>query len=207
MVSEDPRAKATAHEGLSMTRLLKIAIVGAECTGKSSLAKGLSDHFSESHPSNWVPEYLRFFVEESQRTPLVHEQILIAREQKALEDRLGQSLLITALDSTNTLLFCDTTPLLTSIYSRVIFGQPDTHVDQIAEQHDYDLTLFTQTDLPWVSDGLQRDGAKTQAAVHEMLQLRLQELRIPYQMISGSFDDRAQQAQKYVGNLIQQHQI
>jgi nicotinamide riboside kinase len=138
---------------------------------------------------------------------LAFEQILIAREQKALEARLEQSLQNSSKDSDYALLFCDTTPLLTSIYSRVIFGKADSLVDQIAEEHDYDLTLLTQIDLPWVSDGVQRDGPKTQTAVHEMLQMRLKELQIPYQMITGSFEQRALQAQEYVSNLIKQHQI
>ena len=190
-----------------MTRLIKIAIIGAECTGKSSLAEGLSNYFSEHHSCNWVPEYLRLFVEESQRTPLLEEQISIAREQKALEERLEQSLQISSKDSEYALLFCDTTPLLTSVYNQVIFGKSDVLVDQMAAKHDYDLTLFTQTDLPWVSDGVQRDGPETRAAVHEMIQLRLKELQIPYQTISGSFEQRAIQAQEYVTNLIKQHQI
>lgn len=190
-----------------MKRLLKVAIVGAECTGKSSLAESLSIYFSEHHSCNWVPEYLRFFVEDSKRTPLPEEQLLIAREQKALEARLGQIVLSSSKDSVNALLFCDTTPLLTSIYSRVIFGKPDSLVDQIAADHDYDLTLFAQNDLPWMSDGLQRDGIKTQTAVHEMIQQRLDELKIPYQSISGSIDNRIQQAQEYVGSLIKLHQI
>jgi len=190
-----------------MTRLIKIAIVGAECTGKSSLAEGLSNYFSEHHSSNWVPEYLRFFVEDSKRTPLPNEQILIAREQKALEDRLGQSLMTSSKDSVNALLFCDTTPLMTSVYNQVIFGKSDVLVDQMAAKHDYDLTLFTQIDLPWVSDGVQRDGPETQAAVHELIKLKLKELQIPYQTISGSFEQRALQAQEHVTNLIKQHQI
>jgi nicotinamide riboside kinase len=190
-----------------MTRLIKIAIIGAECTGKSTLAKDLSEYFSQYHLSNWVPEYLRLFVEETQRTPLPEEQILIAREQKALEARLEQSLQISSKDSGYALLFCDTTPLLTSVYNQVIFGKTDVLVDHIAEQHDYDLTLFTQIDLPWVRDGVQRDGPKTQAAVHELIQLRLQGLQIPYQMISGSFELRTLQAQEYVSHFIKQHQI
>jgi nicotinamide riboside kinase len=190
-----------------MTRLIKIAIIGAECTGKSSLAEGLSNYFSEYHSSNWVPEYLRLFVEDSKRTPFLEEQILIAREQKALEERLGQSLQISSKDYEYALLFCDTSPLLTSVYNQVIFGKSDVLVDQMAAQHDYDLTLFTQIDLPWVSDGVQRDGPKTQAAVHELIQLRLKELLIPYQIISGSFEQRALQAQECVSQLIKQHQI
>lgn len=126
---------------------------------------------------------------------------MIAREQKALEDRLGQ--LLQSEKSTNiSLLFCDTTPLLTSIYSRVIFGKADDLVDQIAQQHDYDITLFTQCNVPWVADGIQRDGLKTQAVVHEMIKLRLEELKIPYQTIFGSSDRCTQQAQEYVASLI-----
>ncbi|MBU3599022.1 ATP-binding protein [Polynucleobacter sp. 30F-ANTBAC] len=197
-----------------MRRLVKIAILGAECTGKSTLAKGLAEHFSQHYPSNWVPEYLRSFVDHHQRTPLAEEQVLIAREQKAHEARLSHALLQDNHDpikpltghAPHALLFCDTTPLITSIYSEVIFGQADALVDQIAELNDYDLTLLTEIDLPWVSDGVQRDGPEIQAAVHQLIESRLQKLEIPYLKISGSTRDRTQKAQEFVGNWLSQQQ-
>jgi nicotinamide riboside kinase len=136
-----------------MRRLVKIAILGAECTGKSTLAKGLAEHFSQHYPSNWVPEY--GLVDHHQRSPLAEEQVLIASEQKALEARLSDALLQDNHDpikpltghAPHALLFCDTTPLITSIYSEVIFGQSDALVDQLAELNDYDLTLLTEIDF------------------------------------------------------------
>ena len=189
-----------------MSRLIKIAIIGAECTGKTTLANDLATEFKKTYPAAFTHEYLRLFVEQVQRTPHTHEQAQIAQEQKSLEDRLAHELLARAQSSESghayAFLFCDTTPLLTSIYSEWVFGKKDALVDAIATAHDYDLTLFTQVDFPWISDGIQRDGAKAQSAIHSLIETRLHEQNIPYLAISGTPQERLEIAQSHISNWL-----
>jgi nicotinamide riboside kinase len=186
-----------------MTDVLRIAIVGAECSGKTSLAQSLANAFSKEYPSAYVPEYLRLFVNQENRTPRTDEQVGIALEQQALERTLANDLIKQHSKPEFVLLFCDTTPLMTCIYSEVVFGGTNPELMKIAQAHDYDLTIFTQIDFPWQEDGLQRDGPVAQTKVHFRVKARLEELHIPYQPAFGDPGLRLQKTQDSVRALLE----
>ena len=188
-----------------MTDILRIAFVGAECSGKSTLAQSLADAFSKEYPSAYVPEYLRLFVDQENRTPRPDEQVCIAIEQQSLERSLANDLIKQHSNPDFVLLFCDTTPLMTCIYSEVVFGGSNPELLKIAHAHDYDLTIFTQNDFPWQEDGLQRDGPVAQTKVHFRVKARLEELQIPYQSAFGDKELRLQKTQDSVRALIEKH--
>ena len=116
-----------------MSHILKIAIIGAECTGKTTLAKDLTEAFKKDYPSAFVPEYLRTFVDQEKRTPKSEEQINIALTQKEAEKNTAKELIDANPDAAFVLLFCDTTPLLTSIYSEVVFAGSNPGLKEIAQ--------------------------------------------------------------------------
>ncbi len=186
-----------------MTAVLRIALVGAECSGKTSLAQSLADTFSKEYPSAYVPEYLRLFVDQENRTPRPDEQIGIAQEQQSLERTLANDLIKQHSNPEFVLLFCDTTPLMTCIYSEVVFGDTNPELFKLAKAHDYDLTIFTQIDFPWQEDGLQRDGPVAQTKVHFRVKARLDELQIPYQSAFGDPGLRLQKTQDSVRALLE----
>lgn len=186
-----------------MTDVLRIAIVGAECSGKTSLAQSLADVFSKEYPSAYVPEYLRLFVDQENRTPRTDEQVGIALEQQSLERTLANDLIKQHSTPDFVLLFCDTTPLMTCIYSEVVFGGTNPELIKMAQGHDYDLTIFTQIDFPWQEDGLQRDGPVAQTKVHFRVKARLEELQIPYQSAFGDPGLRSQKTQDSVRALLE----
>lgn len=186
-----------------MTHIIKVAILGAECTGKSTLAQQLADAWKDRYACVMIPEYLRLFVDKHQRVPFPEEQILIAKEQRSLETEAGQALVKTGAELS--ILFCDTTPLLTSLYGEIVFGKADPAVQEIAKNHDYDITLLTELEFPWVEDGIMRDGPLAQAKVHYRLLARLNAWQIPYAKIRGAPSERIKMAQKkitdYLSNL------
>ena len=186
-----------------MTDILRIAIVGAECSGKTSLAQSLASSFSKEYPSAYVPEYLRLFVDQENRTPRTDEQVGIAQEQQALERKLANDLIQQHNHPEFVLLFCDTTPLMTCIYSEVVFGGTNPELIEMAQTHDYDLTIFTQIDFPWQEDGLQRDGPVAQTKVHFRVKARLEELQIPYQSAFGDLGLRLLKTQNSVRALLE----
>lgn len=186
-----------------MTDILRIAIVGAECSGKTSLAKSLANAFSKEYPSAYVPEYLRLFVDQENRTPRPDEQVGIAKEQQSLERTLANDLIKQHSNPEFVLLFCDTTPLMTCIYSEVVFGGTNPDLFKMAKAHDYDLTVFTQIDFPWQEDGLQRDGPVAQTKVHFRVKARLEELQIPYQAAFGDPGLRLEKTQNSVRALLE----
>ena len=163
-----------------------ICLIGAECTGKSTLAQALADHFS----GLWVPEQLRAFCALHGRTPLASEQVLIMRAQFEQEERTAAR----AGQTGRPYVFCDSPPLLTAIYSDFHFADRSLFEQAQAWHRRYALTLFLQPDLPWEPDGLLRDGACVRGAIHIRVRQALEALRCPCVEVSGSGEGRLQAA-------------
>lgn len=137
-----------------------ICLLGAECTGKTTLARALADH----HGGLYVPEYLRQFCEVHRRTPTQHEQAGVLEQQVALEE---QTLLQARAQGIGHV-FCDTSALATAIYSVFYFADSRLLARSMALQKRYALTLLLSPDVPWVADGIQRDSRQVQAQIHAL---------------------------------------
>jgi len=167
----------------------RIAILGAESSGKSTLCEALA----RRHGTVWVPEYLREFVDTMGRVPFEEDQFGIARTQRAREDAAA----LQARDY----LFCDTTPLMTALYSRVYWGRVDAQLTELARSHDYALTLVTATDTPWTPDGLQRESEEVRNLVHRMVLAELRERGIPFLLVEGDLPQRLRQVENALAAL------
>ena len=138
-----------------------IALLGAECTGKTTLAQALAQRLGVG----WVPEYLRGFCDEKGRTPSQDEQALIVQGQMRLElDALEY-----ARQHHQAWVICDTTPLMTAIYSDFVFGDTALYPFARASQQRYVLTVLLHPAIPWVADGIQRDSESARAKIHATL--------------------------------------
>ena len=98
---------------------MQIALLWAECTGKTQLSHALVHALSsEGEDSAYaVPEVLRAWCIQQGRTPQPHEQEAIAHAQALSMN--------SALAHTFTL--ADTTPLMTAVYSDVLFQDPSLY--------------------------------------------------------------------------------
>jgi NadR type nicotinamide-nucleotide adenylyltransferase len=166
----------------------RIAILGTASSGKTTLAEALAARYG----TVWVPEYLREFVDTEGRVPVAADQIHIARTQRQREDA--------AATQAGKYLFCDTTPLMTAVYSRHYFGGIDAELAALADAHqrDYALTLVTAPDIPWVADGLQRENQEVSVIVNRLLLDELAARGIPYLLISGDPGQRISQVSGYL---------
>lgn len=166
----------------------RIAIVGAESTGKTTLAQELAEHFH----TVWVPEYGREYTEV--RVGRVaffdykwsnEEFVLIARKQIELEDHLAKS--------ANRVLICDTDVLATCIWQERYMGSCSAEVDSIASQRRYDLYLLTDCDIPFMQDGL-RDGEHLRQWMTNRFRDELNRRKLPWILIYGSREQRLRTA-------------
>jgi NadR type nicotinamide-nucleotide adenylyltransferase len=170
---------------------VRVAILGAESTGKSTLTAALAARYG----TVWVPEYLREFVETEGRVPHEEDQLGIAHCQLQREDALAAGLAVEPCREGRRLLFCDTTPLMTAVYSRIYWGRvlaPELLALEAA--HDYALTLVAAPDLPWVPDGLQRDSEAVRQRVHACLLDVLAQRGIVWTLLTGDLAQRVRQA-------------
>jgi len=151
----------------------RIAILGAESSGKSTLAAALAEHYG----TVWVPEYLREFVDAHARVPREEDQYGIGLTQIMREDAA-------ALRAAR-FLFCDTTPLMTALYSKVYWGRVDAQLAALDAVHDYAVTLVTAPDGPWVPDGLQRESEAVRQSVHALVLAQLSARGIAHTVVAG----------------------
>ena len=82
--------------------------------------------------------------------------------------------------------FCDTAPLLTAVYSDILFGDTSLYPRARALHARYAMTLVLEPDLPWIADGIQRDGAHVQGPVHAKIMQELQSLRCTLYPVAGT---------------------
>ena len=168
-----------------------ICILGAESTGKTTLAQALAAHFD----CPWVPEYLRAFCEVRRRTPRQHEQALILETQVIHE----MSATLTAQRLSRPYVFCDTAPLLTAIYSEFVFDDTSLYTRARELHSRYALTLLLAPDINWVADGMQRDGAHVREPITHLIERELAEINATVVRISGQGDARVQAATRAIG--------
>lgn len=169
--------------------VLRVAILGAESTGKSTLAAALAARYR----TLWVPEYLREFVETRQRVPFEGDQAFIAGMQVEREEEAARQ--------ASGVLFCDTTPLMTAIYSRFYWHRVDEAVASLAEPHAYALTFVTAPDTPWEPDGLQRESAQVRAHIHEQVLRMLDARAIAWHLVQGAPDARVEQVVRLLSDM------
>lgn len=161
---------------------LRVALVGAESTGKSTLAARLAAHWrAEGKAVTHVEEYLREWCDRERRVPLEHQQDAIAREQARRE----------AAAPAGHWLVADAPPLMVAAYSELVFGDRSLYPFAIEHHRRYDVTLLMGLDLPWVADGL-RDGAHAQEPTDALLRAALETARLPYSLVYGAGERRLQ---------------
>ena len=157
-----------------MSTLRRIAIVGAESTGKSWLARTLTGVLRERGESvQWVEEHLRHWCERESRTPEPHEQLSIAQAQAEAVLAIGSGTVI-----------ADTTPLVTAVYSHQLFGDESLYPMALAHQHLYDLTLVTGLDISWEAHWL-RDSPQTRPRFDALLREALTHHGLHFRVVYG----------------------
>ena len=167
-----------------MSGVKRIAILGAESTGKSWLTKALAGVMQErGHSVCTVDEVLRSWCEREGRTPLAHEQLDIAQTQAQAVMRITQGVVI-----------ADTTPLMTAVYSHLLFADESLYPMALAHQALFDQTLVTGLDLPWVADGMQRDGPHVRGPVDTLVRQALDRAGIAYRVVYGQGHQRLNNA-------------
>lgn len=164
---------------------MKIALLGAESTGKSQLALALSARLQQSGLVVYrVDEYLREWCDIQNRTPNQAEQHHIAQTQMTRVMAAPSGSVVVA----------DTTPLMTAVYSQMVFDDHSLDTYALQQHALFDITLLTGLDLEWVSDGLQRVGAHVREPVDQKIRQLLTQANLPFQVVYGTGEQRLENA-------------
>ncbi len=157
----------------------RIAILGPESTGKSTLSRQLAQHFH----TQWVPEFARQYLLDIGRPYQESDLLVIAKEQKKLEERL--------LKQATDFLFCDTTLAVVKVWSEHSYGRCHPWILEQVQCMQYDYFLLTDIDMPWEEDPL-REHPHMRQYFFDIYQNYLQKEGLPYTLVSGNEDERLQ---------------
>lgn len=165
---------------------LRVCVVGAEGTGKTTLVRHLARHYGSVGTS----EYARTLKEASPAFEWgAADTELIARGQIALEGALARR--------ANRVLFCDTGLLSVELWSERLFGGAPSWLREQTGAGPVSLYLLMETDGP---------AAGVFPPERELLQQRLgEELErrgLPYVRLSGEWKEREQRAVRAVDALL-----
>jgi NadR type nicotinamide-nucleotide adenylyltransferase len=161
----------------------KIAIVGPESSGKSTLAQDLM-----VHARSWmVSEVAREFLADLERPYVEGDLLSIAMAQAANED------MVAGEPMGKRLVVCDTDMITIRIWSEEKFGRCDPWIVQQSEERHYDLWLLCSPDMPWEPDPL-RENPNDRDRLFEVYMHTLEKLKKPYVILSGAREVRLEKA-------------
>ena len=163
----------------------KIAIIGPESTGKSTLCEQLASHYQ----ANWCPEFAREYLLTNGMDYKYDDLLTIAKGQIAMEDEY------VARSEGQSRLFIDTDMYVMKVWCEFVFGNCHQFIlDQVAERK-YDLYLLCDIDLPWTRDELREypdEGPRQK--LYEIYKDTMQNQSTPWVEINGSYEERLQKA-------------
>lgn len=168
----------------------RVAILGAESSGKSTLAKRLAEHFE----TEWVPEFGRAFCEGKDAGSLSPDDFEgIAWGQATWEEERACH--------SNRVLICDTELHTTCTWCDLIVGSRPPWLTDAARRRRYDQVLLLEPDVPWVDDGTRVLGSR-RAEHMSRLVAELQAARRPYIVVRGSYEERFTSACRAITRLL-----
>lgn len=161
-----------------MSGVVRVAIVGPESCGKTTLAIRLAARLEQAGVrAAVVNEYAREYYACRPYRPTPEAVLEIARGQLAAEARAGRQPGLRVL-------LCDSTVLTCRIWSEVAFGAVPEALAALCRPRDYALTLLPRPDIPWAPDPL-RTHPQARGMLLERYRRALAEAGAPVVEIEG----------------------
>jgi len=169
----------------------RVCILGAESTGKTTLARRLAERYD----TVWNPEYGRPYtlIGRPEGAPWTSwEFIHIARMQCWYEDFLAES--------ANRVLVTDTDAFTTAVFHEVYLGTAATGFEELVARV-YDLYVVCALDVPWRHDGI-REFEAQRRWMHERYVDHARESGAPWLVAEGNVEHRLRAATSAVDALL-----
>jgi len=172
----------------------RIVLIGAESTGKTTLAQQLAERFD----TVWTPEYGREHWERKLAGRTLddpppswsHDEFVeIAAEQQRRENLAARS--------ANRVLICDTNAFATGTWHERYYQSRDARVDAIGAADRVDLYLLTAPDVPFVQDGY-RDGEHIRQWMHDRFVEQLTSGKADWRLVQGAYECRLEFAESTI---------
>ena len=171
----------------------KVLITGTESVGKSILTTKLSKFFN----TNFVHEIGKDYCERFKNHLTVSMFDSIAMEHYLLQEKL--------MPYSNKVMFIDSDAVITQYYLNMYTSKTSSLIDEIIKRQTFDLCLYLEPDVEWVSDGFRFKGNpdernKNNKILKDMYTHQIS--KIPTTCIQGDYSNRFTVATQKVRNLL-----
>ena len=154
----------------------KIIITGPESTGKSTLAKNLSNYLKEP----FVPEFARYFLP-TLKDPYVESTLLnIAVGQNYWHQMYGAK--------ARNMLICDTGVEAVDIWFQYRFGYINPQIRDLFKEDNVSFYLLCKPDIPWEYDPL-RETPNRRPEIFDSFISLLEQFDKKYFMVEGQLEE------------------
>ena len=187
------RAARRVGSGAVAADVKRVCLLGAESTGKTTLAGALAAHFDTA----WNPEYGRPYTQigRPHDAPWTSSEFThIARIQCWYEDFLATL--------AHRVLFTDTDAFTTAVFHEVYLGRPATGFDELVARP-YHLFVVCGLDTPWQHDGV-REFEAQRRWMHERYLAHVRASGSPWLLVEGPPHVRLDTAAVAVERLLDQ---
>lgn len=171
----------------------RVAIVGPESSGKSTLTQRLAQHFQ----TTFAPEYARTYLETIPAPDLERLYAPGGFDTETMHHFIrGQAASVDAMArQCNRVVFSDTEAIVTMLYCRLFLGYVPDFVSNQVEKQQYDLYLLMSAHQDWAEEE-QRIQPVYEDRVRFENECRaiLDEKRYPYVRLHGTWQERETQA-------------
>lgn len=160
----------------------KIVFLGAESTGKSTLAEALA----KKYKTVWMPEYGREYWEKNQIDKRLTKEQLVELAEGHLEREEKM------LTKANKYIFVDTNAITTLMFSNYYHGETHPKLIEIAKECEsrYDYYFLCDIDIPYNDDNGNRSGEVQRKKFQKQIIEDLETRHIPYTIVRGTVRER-----------------
>jgi len=165
--------------------MIRVAITGPESTGKTTLAKAISEKLN----GEYIPEFAREYLAELKGKYKQSDLNEIARRQ------LGS-----LLNSSARLRISDTDFIVLDIWSNEKYGSTSSYIEDLIINKYFDLHILCTPDIPWEEDPL-RENPNDRDRLFDLYKTRLIELKKPFIIVEGSHEERLKKSCEAIGTI------
>ncbi|MFM7105159.1 MAG: AAA family ATPase [Flavobacteriales bacterium] len=163
--------------------MIRIAITGPECSGKTALSTWLSERIFDAR---MMPEHSRHYLERN-NLGKNYNNIDITNIGRELSVKMSK-----AFRSDNDVLICDTDFYVLDIWWREKVGGSNLEFEEFKQTFDFDLFILCKPDLKWEEDPL-RENPHDRDRLFDLYKEALERDDRSFYIVSGLGDTRMQQ--------------
>ncbi len=169
----------------------RVVVVGTESCGKSTLAKKLAKFYN----TQYVEETGRKYCEKYSNRLTKEMFDFIAMEHFLEQEK--------KIVNSNKLLFVDSEAVVTQFYlNKYFYGEKSNLIEEIIKIQNYDLVIFLEPDVKWVSDGLRNEGEEEiRKKNNELMKNMFKDRGIKFVSVRGNYAQRFNKSRELINSL------